>query len=119
MELSYRAHHDLNGFLQAAGFVAEQSTPYDDSGSDSGDQFRPPEHPDTEEEDDDLEDDVVEEDEEQAKSKPTKAKSKKGKLKPGRKDIIATRKTHATAGTPSTGNTNVKSGSHEKEQNAR
>ena len=102
MALSYRAQ--LNGFLQAAGFVAEQSTPYDDSGSDSGDQFRPPELPDSEEEDD-LEDDVEEEDEEQAKFKPTKAKSKKGKLKPGRKDIIATRKTHATAGTPSTGST--------------
>ena len=79
MALSYRAQ--LNGFLQAASFVADQTPLYDDSGSDSGDQFRPPEHPDSEE--DDLEDDV--EDEEEAKSKPTKAKSKKGKLKPGRK----------------------------------
>ena len=113
MALSYRAQ--LNGFLQAASFVADQTPLYDDSGSDSGDQFRPPEHPDSEE--DDLEDDV--EDEEEAKSKPTKAKSKKGKLKPGRKDIIATRKTHATAGTPSTGNTTVKSGTYEKERNAR
>jgi hypothetical protein len=59
------------------------------------------------------------EQEDEAKSKPTKAKSKKGKLKLGRKDILATRKTHATAGSPSTGTTTVKSGTHEKEGNVR
>ena len=41
-----------NGFL--SDFDSERLTPYDDSGSDSGDQFRPAEHPESEE--DDLED---------------------------------------------------------------
>jgi hypothetical protein len=111
MELSYRV--PLNGFL--SDFESERLTPYDDSGSDSGDQFRPAEHPESEE--DDLEDDVEVENEleEEAKSKTTKAKSKKGKFKPTRKDIIAARKTHATAGTPSIG----KLGTHEKEGNIR
>jgi hypothetical protein len=52
--------------------------------------------------------------EDKAKSKPTKVKSKKGKFKPGRKDIIAARKTHTTAGTPSVGKY-----ASEKEGNAR
>ena len=101
-------------FLQSADFEAERSTPYDNSGSNSGDQFKPAEHPESEDEDD-LEDEVEHED--VAKSEPT-AKSKKGKLKPklGRKDIIATRKTHATAGTPSTGTATVKSGTHASEK---
>jgi len=101
-----------------AAFKTERSTPYDDSGSDSGDQFRPPEHPESEEEDD-LEADVEVESEGEggikARSEPTKVKYKKGKSKPGRKDIIATRKTHATTGTPSA--ITAKSGTHEKERN--
>ena len=118
MALSY--HVQLNGFL--ADFEAKRS-PYDDSGSDSGDQFRPAEHPESEDEDDYLEDNVEPEaeleHEDEAKSEPTKAKSKKGKLKLGCKDIIATRKTNATAGMPSTATTTVNSGTHEKKGNAR
>ena len=91
MALSY--HVQLNGFL--ADFEAKRS-PYDDSGSDSGDQFRPAEHPESEDEDDYLEDNVEPEaeleHEDEAKSEPTKAKSKKGKLKLGHKDIIAPEK---------------------------
>ena len=121
MALSY--HVQLNGFL--ADFKAKWS-PYDDSGSNSGDQFRPAEHHESKDEDDDLEDDVEPEaeleHEDEAKFEPTKAKSNKGKLKLGHKDIIATRNnilTNATAGMPSTATTTVSSGTHEKEGNAR
>ena len=96
-----------------ADFETKQSTRYDDSGSDSGDQFHPAKYPDSKEEDD-LEDNVeAESEDEHTKSESTKAKSKIGNLKPGHKDIIATRKTHATVGTPLTGTTIVKSGPHE------
>ena len=65
----------------------------------------PAEHSESEEEDD-LQGDVEVESEDESKKKSTKVKpvtvkSKKGNLKPGRKQIIATRKTNATAGTPS------------------
>ena len=59
-----------------ADFETKQSTCYDNSGSDSGDQFHPAKYPDSEEEDD-LEDDVeAESEDEHTKSESTKAKSK-------------------------------------------
>ena len=132
---------------------AEHSAPYGDSGSDSGDQFKPAEDSKSEEEDDlqgDVEVEVESEDESQkestkvkskksnlkpghskseeednvesedeGKSKSTKMKSKKGNWKPGRKHIIATQKINATAGTPSTTATSIKSGANENDGNAR
>ena len=87
--------------------------------SDSGDQFKPEEHPDSDEEDD-LEDDIESEEgsgNESANNESTKAKSKKGKHKPGCNDIKAERKTNAISGTPSTNTSN--SGPQEKEGKSR
>jgi hypothetical protein len=111
--------------IYPADFEIEQSATYNDSGSDSGDQFKPAEHSESEEDsEDDLQGDVEVESEDESKKKSTKVnpvtvKSKKGNLKPGRKHIIATRKTNATAGTPSITTTSIKSGAHENEGNTR
>ena len=101
-----------------ADFKIKESTPYNlDSGSDSGDQFKPTEHPESEDEDN-LEGNVEvesEHDTSKNEAKSTKVKSKKSKSKIGHKDIIATRKIHATAGTPSI----IKLAAHESKGSAR
>ena len=77
----------------------------------------PAEHSESEEEDS-LEADVeVESEDDDSKKKSTKVKSKKGGLKPGRKQIIATRNTQATVGTPYIALTTIKLGAHENEGN--
>ena len=106
--------------MKATGGSNKDSHTYEDSESDgtSSDQYKAAEHSESEEEDS-LEADVeVESGEDESKKKSTKAKSKKGSLKPGRKQIIATRKTQATVGTPSITTTIIKSGAHENEGNA-
>jgi hypothetical protein len=109
----YTAYTDI----YLADFEIKQSAAYNDSGSDSGDQFKLTGSSESEEEDN-LQGDVEVESEDESEKKATKVKAKKGNLKPGRKHIIATRKTHATAGTPSV-TTNIKSGAHENEGNTR
>ena len=96
-------------------FISDDGPLDANSGSDSGDQFKPDEHPESEEEDD-LEDDVESEERsgnESTNNESTKVNPKKGKHKPGRNDIKAARKTNAISGTPST-NTS-RSGPQEKE----
>ena len=100
-------------------FVSDEGQLEANSGSDSGDQYKPEERPDSEEEDD-LEDDVESEEgsgNESTNNESTKAKSKKGKHKPGWNDIKAARKTNAISGTPSTNAS--RSGPQEKEGNSR
>ena len=100
-------------------FISDDGPLDANSGSDSGDQFKPDEHPESKDEDD-LEDDVESEErsgDESANNESTKVKSKKGKHKPGRHDIKAARKTNAISGTPST-NTS-RSGPQEKEEKSR
>ena len=80
---------DINDIYHA-DFKIKESAPYNsDSGSNSGDQFKPTEHPESEDEDN-LEGNVEvesEHDPSKNKAKSTKVKSKKSKSKLGHKDM--------------------------------